>query len=53
MPLLILDINECTTNDTDAQHNCHEDAICTNLPGAFSCRCKPGYLGDGTYCDGE
>ncbi|XP_072041696.1 uncharacterized protein [Amphiura filiformis] len=40
------DINECT----NGEHNCHDDATCTNTMGSFSCECNSGYSGDGTVC---
>ncbi len=42
------DINECASE----QHNCHQDANCTNLKGSFNCTCKHGYQGNGTDCEG-
>lgn len=39
------DIDECASG-----HNCHKDAICTNLPGSYNCSCKPGLYGDGIDC---
>ncbi|XP_078665539.1 uncharacterized protein LOC144907963 [Branchiostoma floridae x Branchiostoma belcheri] len=42
----LLDINECT-----AAHNCHQHAICTNLPGSYNCTCETGYAGNGLLCD--
>jgi len=44
----ILDLNECILET----HNCHANATCTNIPGSFSCTCKIGYLGNGTFCQG-
>ncbi|XP_072042802.1 uncharacterized protein [Amphiura filiformis] len=44
--VLILDINECT----NGEHNCYDDATCTNTMGSFSCACNRGYIGDGTTC---
>ncbi|XP_072042804.1 uncharacterized protein [Amphiura filiformis] len=41
-----IDVNECT----DGEHNCHDDATCTNTMGSFSCECNRGYSGDGTVC---
>jgi len=32
---------------------CHDQAICTNIPGSFICVCKPGYSGDGKNCAGD
>ena len=31
-------------------HNCHEFAMCINVPGSFECECGPGYFGDGYNC---
>ena len=34
-------------------HSCHAVAQCVNVPGSYTCRCLPGYSGDGkTACDG-
>lgn len=41
-----LDIDECSTN----QHTCDKNAICVNTPGAFKCKCREGYHGDGHTC---
>ena len=38
-----IDIDECLVDNG----GCHSDAICTNIPGANTCACKPGYLGNG------
>lgn len=35
------------------QHNCDENAICTNTVRGHSCTCKPGYVGNGTICRGR
>ncbi|XP_043720852.1 wall-associated receptor kinase-like 1 [Telopea speciosissima] len=37
------DINEC---EHDADNNCSYTAICTNLPGSYSCSCSHGFQGD-------
>ncbi|XP_074030037.1 multiple EGF like domains 8 isoform X1 [Leptinotarsa decemlineata] len=37
------DVDECGLG----LHDCHEQAICTNTDGSFSCHCKKGYIGDG------
>ncbi|XP_034848532.1 nidogen-2 isoform X4 [Mirounga leonina] len=38
------DVDECSEN------RCHPLATCYNTPGSFSCRCHPGYHGDGLKC---
>ena len=58
------DIDECKITETDADGNevefdrvhnddnkCHFFATCYNLPGAYECRCKAGYRGDGYHCE--
>jgi hypothetical protein len=40
------DINECYLKT----HNCHVDARCINIPGAYFCRCLSGWEGDGLTC---
>ena len=42
------DINECTSGE----HNCHQNATCSNNNGSFSCSCNSGFSGNGTYCEG-
>ena len=44
-----LDINECNNGE---DNNCHENAICTNTNGSFTCQCQNGYTGNGTICNG-
>ena len=44
----VIDIDECAS-DND---NCDTDALCTNTPGSFTCKCKNGYEGDGITCNG-
>lgn len=39
------DVDECS-----GQHVCHQDANCLNEPGGYSCRCKPGFYGNGHAC---
>ena len=39
-------INECALGT----HNCHPNAACTDMPGSFTCACKPGYSGSGKAC---
>ena len=47
------DVNECTTNRPQDQHNCHQNASCTNTHGSFLCRCIDVYTGDGVSCVGK
>ena len=44
------DIDECASPDTNA---CSSDALCTNVPGAYICRCLRGFQGDGRICTGK
>ncbi|PSN57394.1 Multiple epidermal growth factor-like domains protein 8 [Blattella germanica] len=37
------DVDECDLG----LHDCHEEAVCTNTHGSYSCQCKRGYIGDG------
>lgn len=48
MFLFILDIDECELQ-TD---NCHDDALCTNSDGSYTCTCNSGFIGDGMDCIG-
>eukprot|EP00117_Sycon_ciliatum_P033036 scpid61463/ scgid1264/ Fibrillin-1 len=41
-----LDLNECLRTPFP----CDDNAFCTNNVGSFSCRCQPGYRGDGFNC---
>lgn len=41
-----VDIDECQTG----AHNCDVNAECHNYEGAFGCRCKAGYEGNGVTC---
>ncbi|ETN61938.1 nidogen [Anopheles darlingi] len=41
-----VDIDECSGINI-----CDENAICYNEPGGYSCRCNPGYEGNGYQCD--
>ena len=46
MLIICLDFNECEKKT----HNCHPLATCVNEPGSYSCKCKPGYVGNGHNC---
>ena len=63
-----LDIDECTEYGDEGSaedlalyamyeylqgtNNCSNDATCTNQPGAFSCLCNAGFVGNGVTCIG-
>ena len=44
----MIDIDEC---DSDSD-KCDTNAVCTNTPGSFTCKCRTGYEGDGITCNG-
>ena len=46
---LLSDVDECV----NGTHNCHINANCTNRNGSFYCTCNPGYMGNGTFCEGR
>ena len=46
MLIICLDFNECEKKT----YNCHPLATCVNEPGSYSCKCKPGYVGNGHNC---
>ena len=46
---LILDILECNL-ETDG---CHDNALCADTDGSYTCTCDIGYTGDGFNCDSE
>lgn len=48
MTYVFADVNECEHN----QHDCDDNATCTNTPGSFLCTCNKGYGGNGTICEG-
>ena len=45
---LIVDVDECSTNS----HSCDVNAVCSNIRGSYTCKCKAGYSGDGKTCSG-
>ena len=45
-PRCTQDINECVRGTS----GCHPNATCTNTNGGYSCRCPPGYAGNGFNC---
>ena len=48
-PFSYADVNECQTGS----YSCHAQGQCVNVPGSYSCKCLPGYTGDGqSKCDG-
>lgn len=40
-------MNECLTGE----HDCAPNADCINLRGSFTCRCRPGFKGNGKKCE--
>jgi len=40
------DLDECGSNG----HNCHQNGVCSNTYGGYSCQCANGYSGDGRTC---
>eukprot|EP01137_Pigoraptor_chileana_P015158 Opistho-2@70747 len=45
------DVDECAVPSTHPQFNkCNANAICTNTIGAYSCKCKDGFQGNGFAC---
>ena len=48
--LICTDLNECQAGS----FRCHARAVCVNVSGSYSCRCRPGYVGNGkTVCEGK
>ena len=48
-PFSYTDVNECQTGS----YSCHAQGQCVNVPGSYSCKCLPGYTGDGkSRCEG-
>ena len=48
-PFSYADVNECQTGS----YSCHAQGQCVNVPGSYSCKCLPGYTGDGkSKCEG-
>ena len=45
---ILKDINECETEANE----CDENANCSNTEGNYTCRCKTGFEGDGSLCQG-
>ncbi len=47
--ILFSDVDECKDND----HNCDENAVCSNTIGSFNCICNGGFIGSGVICTGK
>ena len=45
----LLDIDECSSN----YYNCDVSAVCNNIIGSHTRKCKAGYSGNGKTCTGE
>ena len=43
---VFLDKDECDLGEDD----CHDNAVCTDTDGSFTCACESGYSGDGKTC---
>lgn len=43
------DLDECAFQE----HWCSPNADCLNAPGSYRCACRPGFAGDGFFCEGE
>ena len=48
---LSLDIDECLNSPPP----CHVDAACDGFQpiGSFTCSCRSGFTGNGTFCEGK
>jgi hypothetical protein len=44
------DNDECAVG---GGNTCSPNANCANTGGSFTCACKDGFLGNGTFCEGE
>ncbi|XP_031557799.1 nidogen-like [Actinia tenebrosa] len=44
-----IDVDECRASISP----CHSNANCINSIGSFSCRCRPGFKGDGQFCEDD
>jgi len=42
------DFDECSLEPSP----CDENATCSNTDGSFSCTCRPGFSGNGSFCKG-
>ena len=43
------DVDECE----DEENRCNVNALCSNTPGSYVCRCIRGFEGDGVTCVGR
>lgn len=45
-----LDINECSSEELN---ECQKNTVCINTNGSYECACRPGFSGNGMFCEGE
>ena len=48
MHTYFIELNECSD---PLLNDCDMNADCTDIPGSYVCNCRPGYTGNGTFCE--
>lgn len=46
-----VDVNECA--DPQVEKCPFDYKMCVNNPGSFSCKCRPGLVKNGNFCEGK
>lgn len=46
---LCVDIDECSS---DELNQCQQNTVCINTNGSYECACRPGFSGNGMFCEG-